>query len=125
MVNVHIITILYMCIYIYIHIFIGIHIHIWQAWSSAPGEDRIVFIGKSTRQFSGQTQTVDIRGLIIIVSLFIIINNKRTIQDITSQTFKVVSNSGMLVLLLFHGSSGTSTHNIKHVLIMNANKFKK
>ena len=36
---------------------------------------------------------------------------KRTRQDITSHTFKVVSNSGMLVLL-FRGSSGTGTHNM-------------
>ena len=63
------------------------------------------------RTFSGQTQTVDIRCLIIIVSLFIIINTKRTRQDITSHTFKVVSNSGMLVLL-FRSTSGTGTHNM-------------
>ena len=63
--------------YIYRHMYS----HIWQAWSSDPGDEGLelhVIVWKSTRQFSGQTQTVDIRGLIIIVSLFIIINNKRT-----------------------------------------------
>ena len=75
------------------------HSHKWQAWSSDPGEGRIGItrnrLEELTRPFSGQTHSVDIRGLNIIVSLFIIINNKRTRQDITSQTLKVVSNSGM------------------------------
>ena len=72
-----------------------------------------VIVWSLTRQFIGQIQTVDIRGLIIIVSLmkrfkyihlFKLINVyhnlvKRTRKDITSQTFKVVSNSGMLAVV--------------------------
>ena len=45
---------------------------------------------------------------------------KRTRQDITSQTFRVVSNSGML-FLLFRGNSGTGTHNMSLLVI---NHFK-
>ena len=79
-----------------------------------PGKEGLEFhviVWKLTTQFSGQTQTVDTRGLIIIVRLFIIINNKRTRHDVTSQTFKVASNSGMLVIL-YRGTSGTGTHNM-------------
>ena len=46
--------------------------HIWQAWSSDPGEGRIRVSRNRlelTRQFSGQIQTVYIRGLIIVASL--------------------------------------------------------
>ena len=46
--------------------------HIWQAWSSDPGKEGLEFhviVWNLTRQFSGQIQTVDIRGLIIVVSL--------------------------------------------------------
>ena len=49
---------------------ICIHITLWQIWSSAPGEGRMmelqVIVGKLTRQCSGPTQTVDIRGFIIM-----------------------------------------------------------
>ena len=60
-----------------------------------PGKELLelrlhVIVWKLTRQSSGQIQTVDIRGLDITVSLFIIINNKKTRQDITSQTLRVV-----------------------------------
>ena len=72
MVNVHIITVLYI-----IHIFIGICIHLHGKHGAViPGKEGLklhVIVWKSTRQFSGRTETVDIRGLIIIVNLFIII----------------------------------------------------
>ena len=72
MVNVHIITVLYI-----IHIFIGICIHLHGKHGAViPGKEGLklhVIVWKSTREFSGRTETVDIRGLIIIVNLFIII----------------------------------------------------
>ena len=68
-VTVHIITILYK--YMYRHMYS----HIWQAWAVIPGKEGLEFhviVWKLTRKFSGQTKTVDIRGLIIIVSLLTI-----------------------------------------------------
>ena len=51
------------CIKTYVFIY-------WKIWSSDPGEGRMmelqVFVGKLTRQCSGPTQTVDIRGFIIM-----------------------------------------------------------
>ena len=69
MVTVHIITISYN--YMYRHMYS----YIWRAWSSDPREGRIGVSRNSleldhlTIQFSGQTQTVDIRGLNISVCL--------------------------------------------------------
>ena len=66
MVDVHIITIV--CTYPYMYK--DICIHIWQIWSSDPGEGRMmelqVIVGKLTRQCSGPTQTICIRGFIIM-----------------------------------------------------------
>ena len=47
-------------------------VHIGKHGAVIPGKERLEFhviVCKLTRQFSGQTQTVFIRGLIIIVSL--------------------------------------------------------
>ena len=67
MVTVHIITILYK--YMYRHVCI----HIYGKHGAAiPGKEGLEFhviVWNLTRQFSGQIQTVDIRGLIIVVSL--------------------------------------------------------
>ena len=77
-----------------------------------PGKEGLgvnAILWKLMSHFSGQTQTANIKGLIIIVSLMNIFNIyfindfcyhnlvKRKKQDIASRTFKVVSNSGMLV----------------------------
>ena len=67
MVTVHIITILYKCRYRHLCI------HIYGKHGAViPGKEGLKFhiiVCNLTRQFSGQIQTVDIRGLIIIVSL--------------------------------------------------------
>ena len=64
MVTVHIITILYK--YMYRHLCIGKH------GAAIPGKEGLEFhviVWNVTRQFRGQIQTVDITGLIIVVSL--------------------------------------------------------
>ena len=69
MVTVHIITILYKYKYMYRHTYSHIY---GKHGAVIPGKEGLEFhviIWNLTRQFSGQIQIVDIRGLIIILSL--------------------------------------------------------
>ena len=67
MVTVHIITMLYK--YMYRHLCIHIYGKHGTVIPVKEGFEFHVIVWNLTRQFSGQIQTVDIRGLIIIVSL--------------------------------------------------------
>ena len=67
MVTVHIITISYK--YMYRHLCIHIYGKHGAMLTEKEGLEFHVIVWNLTRQLSGQIQTVDIRGLIIIVSL--------------------------------------------------------
>ena len=72
MVTVHIITISYK--YMYRHLCIHIYGKHGAMLTEKEGLEFHVIVWNLTKQLSGQIQTVDIRGLIIIVSLMKILH---------------------------------------------------